>query len=532
MTEDGVDWKGGATPPDDSREVMAPPFTAASLMAMVGGRQVAGVTTEKRLLLGDHLGHKDRGISARTAKACGCLSVTWRGRPAWAYEYKAEGKTVAQHVRLEPKDFIWLGREKGQKLELFNQHQGGNDTVVVVEGELDCLSLMEVFTSPGTVGLKGSWTAVSIPDGAAACEEPLKRNINWLKQFRRVVLWFDQDDAGRQGIDKALQVLDSAAVVEDATYKDPNEALMAGDRAAIVRALQGAQTKAPDGVIWAMAPEVLNEVFSPTGRTGIQFPWQGWNRMTKGLRQCDLMVLSAGTKVGKSAFTRAMGLHWLLEGRRGAYLGLEEPAWMSLERMLSIVMQTDPPLYADTEEQRAARDMGPIMEALDTFAPHLFLIDKWRDQSFPSFARACRHYVNELGCEWIVLDHFSWLAAKMPGSNKQDQIERCITELKELVNELRTRLIVVTHLSRDDRGQDPEEGGRPKLSMLRGSQALAQVPNFVVMLQRNPRAEDPVERNTTTCWMEANRLTGESGEMSRLIYQRSGDFYEIPLLLQ
>ncbi len=525
MTQDGEDWgKAAMAPVDQAPSTFAP--TVNDLMKMVGGTRIGGVPTARQLLPGRPQAVPERCISERTAVAYDYITTTLRREKAWAAQYRdSKGKVVCQHVRTLGKAFSWIARPKDVELQLFGQHLGGKGTLVITEGEIDAMSVYEVIHLGQSVGIKGNWSVVSIPDGAGQCVKPLQRNMAWIEGFDRVVLWFDNDDAGREGLAKALDVFDKQpAVVEQFPYKDANEALQADDRRAIVTALLSAQAPAPDGVVWAMAPQVMDEVLSPSNRDGLQFPWQGWNRMTRGMRHCDLMVLAAGTSIGKSAFTRAVALSWLRQQLNVAYLGLEEPAWMTVERLLSIVMGD--PVYLDTVEQRAARDQVQIMQALDTFAPNLYLVDKWKDQSFPGFRRACRHYVEEHGCEAIVLDHFSWLAAKMPGTDTQRQIERCITELKELVNSLGTRMIIVTHLSRDDRGQDPELGGRPKISQLRGSQALAQVPDLVVMLQRNPQAEDHVERNTTTCWLEKNRLLGDCGQMSQLIYERSGTFHE------
>lgn len=529
MKEDGSDWGGTPAAKAEPMPVTFAP-SVNDLMARLGGPRIGGVPTEKQFLPGRPEAVPERGISERTAIAYDYLTTTLRGDKAWAANYHdKDGKLAGQHVRTQGKAFSWVARPKAAELQLYGQHLGGRGTLVITEGEVDAMSVYEVIHMGAAVGIKGNWAAVSIPDGAGQCVKPLERNMAWIEGFDRVILWFDQDDAGREGLAKAREVFDrTPAEVQQFPYKDANEALQKDDRRAIVSALLSAQAPTPDGVTWAMSPAVLEQVLAPSGRTGLQFPWAGWNRKTRGMRPCDLMVLAGGTSIGKSAFSRACALHWLRADTKVAYLGLEEPAWMTVERMASIVMGES--IYSDTEEQRAARDPGPLLQAIDSFCPSLYLVDKWKDQSFDSFRRACRHYVQEHGCEVIVLDHFSWLAAKMQDKDRQGQIERCITELKELVNALGTRMIVVTHLSRSDVGEDPERGGRPKLSMLRGSQSLAQVPDQVVLLQRNPQAEDLIEANTTTCWLEKNRLMGDVGEMARLHYTKSGEFHEIPTI--
>jgi twinkle protein len=128
-----------------------------------------------------------------------------------------------------------------------------------------------------------------------------------------------------------------------------------------------------------------------------------------------------------------------------------------------------------------------------------------------------------------VLDHFSLLADGIAlHTDQRRAIDRCIKDLKTLCVELNFTMLVVCHLSRGSGvGASHEEGGEPTLAELRGSHSLAQIPDFVVMLVRNPRSDDKVEANTTYAWLKKNRVKGELGLMSKLHYQSNYTFHEI-----
>ena len=80
-------------------------------------------------------------------------------------------------------------------------------------------------------------------------------------------------------------------------------------------------------------------------------------------------------------------------------------------------------------------------------------------------------------------------------------------------------MLVVCHLSRSNSmGPSHEEGGEPSLAELRGSHSLAQIPDHVIMLQRNPKAEGELDKNTTCCYLKKNRVKGEVGLMSKLVF--------------
>ena len=525
MTADGQPWSAKAQAAEPAPSPVFGP-TVSDLMASIGQRVAAPAAMQ--LLTGTHEELQERGISQRICQLYDYRAGHMKGQPVGIANYRDEaGKVVAQHVRTATKDFRWVGRTPEQNLQLFGQHLGDKGNLVITEGEIDAMSVAQVMAQGKVMGVQGSWTVVSIPDGASSAPKAIERHLQWVEGFDRVVLFFDMDEPGRLATQKVLEVLDTAKAVARFPYKDANDALKAGDTASIVEALVSARSPAPDNIVHA--PSLLDAVLHPVNRYGHPFPWQGWNRMTQGMKPGELWLLSAGTGLGKSLFSRSICLDRLRSGVRCAYVGLEEPATTTVERMLSEVIGTDPPFHIDTEEQRLARDPEVIKTALDTFAPNLFLLDKFGEDNFDAFVRAARHYVRNEGCQFLFLDHFSFLADGIALHTDQRRgIDRCIKQLKELANKLQFTLFVVCHLSRGDGLNPHEEGGEPNLGQLRGSHSLAQVPDYIVMLQRNPRHEDPTERNITTSWLKKNRVTGELGMMSRLHFLPSCRFYELP----
>ena len=94
------------------------------------------------LLQGDIMPLKSRGISEET-----CLKFNYqvgKKNGKWvqiANYYDENGRVCAQHIRFEPKDFIWAGDSK--KATLFGQNlwPGGGKRVVVTEGEIDAMTI-------------------------------------------------------------------------------------------------------------------------------------------------------------------------------------------------------------------------------------------------------------------------------------------------------------------------------------------------------------------------------------------------------
>ena len=478
------------------------------------------------LLAGTHAALPERNISERTTKIYDYTSGSYRGLPAQFANYRdATGLACAQHIRFGSKQFSWHARDKSQKLQLFGQHLGSSGTLILTEGEIDAMSLYECLRKWRS---KEKFVVASIPDGAASAKKSCTTQLKWISGFSRVVIFMDMDEPGRKAAhDLATLIGPSAAVVGALPYKDANEAWVAEDHNAILEALNNAQRHRPDGIVHA--PDLLQKILQPEDRMGTPYPWAGWNQYTEGMKPEQLVMISGGTGIGKSLFTRSIALDLCKRGKKVAYIGLEESCETSLERMLSEELGFNPGFHLDTPEQRARRDPDVIKEALNRFAGNLFLLDKFGSDEFSEFVATVKHYVMAEGCQFIILDHFSLLADGIALTVDQRRaIDQCIKGLKELCVELKITMLVVCHLSRGSGfGPSHEEGGEPTLSELRGSHSLAQIPDFCIMLQRNPRAEDKIEANTTNCWLKKNRVKGELGLMSRLHYMPSCRFHEI-----
>lgn len=498
----------------------------SSTASFPGIPRTDAVTAKSTLLSGVPMALATRRISQRTARLYDYLEVSYRGAVAQAANYRNEhGLTVAQHLRYGGKQFAWLGRDGKPKMQLFGQHLGSDGTLILTEGEIDAMSVYECLYKHRH---KNKFVVASIPDGAASARKSCKEQLQWILGFKRVVIFMDTDEPGRKAAaDLADLIGPTAAVAAGFPYKDANEAWAADDFNSIIEAINNARRQRPDAIVHA--PDLLGKILKPEHRFGLPYPWEGWTRMTEGMKPGQLVMVSGGTGIGKSLFTRSIALNLAKAGTKVAYIGLEESCETSLERMLSEELGYNPGFHLDRPEDRERRNPDEIKQALDRFAPNLYLLDKFGSDDFDTFVATVKHYVLAEECQVVVLDHFSLLADGIAlATDQRRAIDRCIKDLKTLCVQLNFTMVVVCHLSRNSGiGPSHEEGGEPTLAELRGSHSLAQIPDFVIMLVRNPRSEDKVEANTTSCWLKKNRVKGELGLMSKLHYLPSCRFHEI-----
>lgn len=147
------------------------------------------------------------------------------------FRYYLHGKLVNIKYRGANKDFMFV---KGAKIIPYNIDSIiGSKVAYVVEGEIDCLSLIEcgiynVFSVPNgfTLPKKDGQSTVNL--------EYLDDFIDLLDKCETIVLATDNDEAGRNGRDELIRRLgaERCYTVDFGEYKDANECLIGAGKEA------------------------------------------------------------------------------------------------------------------------------------------------------------------------------------------------------------------------------------------------------------------------------------------------------------
>ena len=124
-----------------------------------------------------------------------------------------------------------------------------------------------------------------------------------------------------------------------------------------------------------------------------------------------------------------------------------------------------------------------------------------------------------LDCKWIVLDHLSIIVSSQENGDERKAIDEIVTKLRELIQETKIGLLMVSHLRRPQ-GQGHEDGAETSLSQLRGSAAIAQLSDMVIGLERDGQHENDIIRNTTRVRVLKNRFSGTTGLATHLYYDK------------
>lgn len=445
-----------------------------------------------------------RGISQETCKKYGYGIGEKGGKAVQVAPYRdRSGRVTGQKVRFPGKDFMVTGSITGN---LFGMNLLRKDAkmVVITEGEVDALSVAEAM---------GSWPALSVPNGSAGAAAAISENLDILETCEKIVLWFDNDEPGQKAVEQCVELFSpgKVALVDAGAYKDANDMLKAAGGKAVRDAVWGAREWRPDGVV--NLADLRERVKAPV-KMGTAYPWARLNEKLYGFRPGELITWTAGTGTGKSAVVSELVYHLVCSADRVGLVYLEEGVDRAGKRLIGLALNKPIHLpgneYTD-EEFQAAWD-ATIGRG------NVFAYDHFGSLDSDVLLNRIRYMRKALHVKTVVLDHISMVVS---GSDMEvDErrlLDKTVTDLRSLCEETGLTVHMVSHLKRVS-GTPAEEGGQISLAHLRGSQALSQLSDAVIALERNQQSEDNVERNTTNFRVLKNRYAGITGPAGSVVF--------------
>jgi len=469
--------------------------------------------TTQALLRGRALSLPKRGLNRDTCKFAGYSVALHGGRECQIAQYSNGKSIVAQKLRFEDKSFVWLGSPKGCKL--FGEQlwrDTGNKRVVITEGEIDALSVMQAFNC--------RWPVVSLRDGAGSAAKGIQGSLDFLESHEEIVLWFDNDDAGKAAIEAVVPLLTPGKVRVAAGpdgCKDANDTLVNHGIAEVARCVYEAKAYRPDGIISGcdLLPALAEFYTNGFGGCSFSLPYPILNAKLRGFRKGELYIFTAGSGIGKSTVVRELAFHLMMQhGCRIGYIGLEEQPMRTGLSFMSIYLNR--PLHLSME--------GISREAYDHAAKavvdngRLFVFDHWGSLKVDSLLTRLRYLALASKVDFIILDHISIVISGLGLDNERTAIDVLLTKLRTLCEQTGVGILAITHLRKAGQQQKAaEDGGRISLSDLRGSGSLYQLADGVISLTRNPRSKTK-NAHVSTIELLKNRFAGEQGVCDRLRY--------------
>lgn len=449
-----------------------------------------------------------RRISEKTAQRFSYGVGSFKGKTVQVANYfDINGKRVGQKIRFPNKDFLVVGKVTDT---LYGMHlwKDGGKRVVVTEGEMDALSYAEATGC--------SWPVVSIPSGAAAAKKAVEKHIEWLERFEEVVFLFDNDEPGQEAALECAEVLTPGRAkigVIPKPYKDASDMLVAGEYKPLMNVVYNARTHRPDDIMDATT--LWDRLNDTTSITTIEYPWTKLNFVTRGLRKGELVTLTAGSGIGKSAICREIIYDLLNKGMKVGAMFLEENVTRTARGIMGLHLNV--PIHLG-EHEVSQDDLEAAFDAT-VGSGRLYLYDHFGSVDVDNLMSRVRYMVKAYGVDYVFIDHLSIVISGLEINDERRALDVAMTRLRTLVEETGVGMVVVSHLKRPTQSDQGHENGLdPQLSHLRGSHSIAQLSDMVIGASRNQQDEENADK--TKLIVLKNRFSGETGFAGMLKYNR------------
>jgi twinkle protein len=409
------------------------------------------------------------------------------------------------------KDFRSIG--KAEVPELFNQvNSGRRKNLVITEGEVDALSILEMLTKQ-----KAQFDVVSIVNGAQSARRNVASNLEFVNKYEKIFLAFDNDENGIEARNEVAHIITpgKAHIVDCTHVKDANEALEKGLVDQYINCIWSAKAYKPDSFV---SGEKIWDAFKERSTVeSIPYPpcLNGLNEKLMGIRLGEITLLTSGTGSGKSTVVKEMILG-LLEDKTSkvGLISLEESIGDTATKLIGMSINKNIRMPDDVTEAEARKGYEKVFGD-----ERLILLDHMGSVQDDSLLQRIE-YLAAIGARYLILDHITIAVSEgSEGLSGNEAIDKVMSSLLKIVKRYNIHLTLISHLRKA--GGDSksfEEGRLASLDDIKGSGSIKQISFDIIAFARNLMATEDSERNTIKFAVLKSRFSGNTGKAGQASY--------------
>lgn len=436
--------------------------------------------------IGEYKAISSRGISLETAKFFKCTIAQYNGESVMCVSYYSGGAVVAQKIKLKkdpdnPKKpkCLWLG-DRSQVPPLWGMNLWEPNpklSITICEGEPDMLCRSSLN--------KDKWPVVSLVDGVGGqALKGLAKAKEYLSGFKRIVLMFDGDDAGRACAEAAAELLGPKAKIVNMPDGEDVCSLYQKGRADEVGYLEmRAAGHRPKDIV-TVGDYTDEELYTVEGR-GIDLPFPKLNCLLRGLKHSALYMFCAGSGLGKSTVAKEIAYDLMFnQGIKVGCIFLEQgdkeamKDYIAMDNNIECEDFNQNPNLVSPKKRAASRDK---LESTGVFYKHFGSLDS------STLISKIEYMMTGCECDFVILDHISMaISGSTSAQGERKDIDVLMTNLRTTIQTTGKSVIAISHLKRPPSdSKDYNNGGKVNLSALRGSASIEQISDYVIALERN-----------------------------------------------
>lgn len=449
-------------------------------------------------------------------------------------------KFTGYHVKTANGRPFNVGITKGADLLNWdNAISSGAHTLIITEGPEDMAAVDKIYelhhSDPDYFP-----AIVSLPHGAGSARAALTKHAADIRRvFRRVLLSFDDDDVGREAVNKAMLILPDALSVT-LPCKDANECIMKGRAKAAYKAF-AFQATAPKNTNLIRASTLHEAARVPPTYGEWSWPWPKMNKALRGMRHGETIYVGAGQKMGKGEFRNSVIAHLMKEHDAKIMLAsFEEPPTKSYKLINGKLAGK---IFHDPEKEF---DYEAFDEFADLMSSNLLLIDRYQRAKWNQVKEDVIT-AHEWGARGFFIDPITNFTNGIDPAEANTFLQGMAQEASELAADLDSVFFFFCHLKANDSTISAEtrkrkyderkywklgncshqRGGDIYSDQFTGSRAMARSCNLMIGIEGNKDPELPLEiRNTRNVTILEEREFGTVGDFPLYWNENTGQFTE------
>ena len=377
--------------------------------------------------------------------------------------------------------------------------------LVICEGEFDALSLIE----------SGYKNSVSVPTGCKSTEW-ITTNWTWLEQFEEVILWYDNDEAGKEGVKEVFNRLPNKVVkvVYSDICNDINELLFKYGKLAVLKQLEKASIPLVDGVKSTKQISTFNIYEAETIQLGI-------NKIDDniiGLPLGSLNVITGRTGEGKSTILNQFFIGESIRQGYKVFLFSGELTESNAKGWLLDTLANKEDLLEFTSKKgyKYKKLSSSAVSRIDDFLEDKFYLYTEEDYSINAIISKMEIMAKRYGVKVFCIDNL------MVTENDEKEELRNQTEIVKKLKSFAKKYNCIVHLVAHPRKAQNGQMGLDK-SDISGSANITNLADYVMIVQRIYE-EDGTDKHTELT-INKDRYMGCNGKVYLLFDKDRRRFY-------
>lgn len=497
-----------------SEDIKTPEGKIASLKTVVSNIKLSGKNYSRVSNFPEHVEYMNRrGISLETLNDNKIM--IHKQRKAFSFfltegllehpsEIETDNKTIVREgkanivgvkYRTIDKKFSC---ESGSKSVLlwWDMISDDENTIIIVEGEIDALTLKEL----------GYKNVCSLPFGAKNSDW-IDHHEKWLEN-KTVILGYDNDVAGNEGFKKASKKLKGTVkeikILDMLHYKDINETYLNSGAATVVEIINNAREISNDDYkdISQVGRFDINDI--ERFRTGILT----LDAMLGGFKSSEAIVIAGDNASGKTTLVTQIMLQAIEQNKKCfMYNGeLSESVWKEW-------------LFLQASGQNGIEKVRDNLVGFERYRvsdEYYEKIDKWMDGKIKiNTAKKAETGIDIIekmktsflknNCFLFVIDNFS--TVRLDDSKpRAEALGEFLVEIKDFAKEYGVCVIGINHMTKT-------QGKEMSKDNIRGSKAISDMADTVILVEKEKLKVDK------------NRFFGKTGEINIQFDEKSRRIY-------